>query len=100
NLAMTEIAAPSPDRAGAPVQLGQNESSEIRKRLVRANGLEFPVLEIGDGPLVLCLHGFPDHSQSWVHVLSRLAQAGYRAVAPALRGYWAGGAAPNGSYRA
>jgi Lysophospholipase len=49
---------------------------------------------------VLCLHGFPDHAQSWAHFLDRLAQEGYWAVAPALRGYWAGGAAPDGSYRA
>ncbi|MGY8638536.1 alpha/beta hydrolase [Bradyrhizobium sp. 14AA] len=98
---MTRTAAPSPDRPGAPVQTGQGfEPGEIRKRAVRANGLEFPVLEVGDGPLVLCLHGFPDHAQSWIHVLGRLAQEGYRAVAPALRGFWAGGAAPDGSYRA
>jgi len=98
---MTRTAAHSPDRSGFPVQSGQNsEPNEIRKRVVSANGLEFPVLEAGDGPLVLCLHGFPDHSQSWVHVLGRLAQEGYRAVAPSLRGYWAGGAAPDGSYRA
>ena len=98
---MTRTAASSLDRLGSPMQMGQNiESNEIRKRVVRANGLEFPVLEAGDGPLVLCLHGFPDHSLSWVHVLSRLAQEGYRAVAPALRGFWTGGAAPDGSYRA
>jgi alpha-beta hydrolase superfamily lysophospholipase len=72
----------------------------IRKRTVRANGLDFPILEAGSGPLVLCLHGFPDHAQSWVHFLDRLAQEGYWAVAPALRGYWVGGAAPDGSYRA
>lgn len=98
---MTRTAAHSTDRPGFPVPSGQNsELNEIRKRVVSANGLDFPVLEVGDGPLVLCLHGFPDHSQSWVHVLGRLAQEGYRAVAPSLRGYWAGGAAPDGSYRA
>jgi len=97
---MTETSAPSADRRGAPVQAGRASTSEIRKRTVRANGLDFPILEAGNGPLLLCLHGFPDHAQSWVHILDRLAQEGYRAVAPALRGYWAGGAAPDGSYRA
>lgn len=72
----------------------------IRKRTVHANGLDFPILEAGSGPLVLCLHGFPDHAQSWAHFLDRLAREGYWAVAPALRGYWTGGAAPDGSYRA
>ncbi|WP_244482467.1 alpha/beta fold hydrolase [Bradyrhizobium pachyrhizi] len=64
-----------------------------------ANGLEFPVLEAGAGPLVLCFHGFPDHAQSWIPMLNRLATEGYWAVAPAMRGYWPGGAAPDGSYR-
>ena len=71
----------------------------IRQRTVNANGLEFPVLEAGTGPLVLCFHGFPDHAQSWIPMLDRLAREGYWAVAPAMRGYWPGGAAPDGSYR-
>jgi len=71
----------------------------IRQRTVSANGLEFPVFEAGSGPLVLCFHGFPDHAQSWIPLLHRLAAEGYWAVAPAMRGYWPGGAAPDGSYR-
>ncbi|MCK1319652.1 MULTISPECIES: alpha/beta hydrolase [unclassified Bradyrhizobium] len=75
-------------------------SGHIRNRTVHANGLDFPILEAGHGPLVLCLHGFPDHAQSWIPFLDRLEREGYWAVAPALRGYWVGGAAPDGSYRA
>jgi pimeloyl-ACP methyl ester carboxylesterase len=71
----------------------------IRQRTVRANGLEFPVVEAGTGPLALCLHGFPDHPQSWIPMLDRLAAEGYWAVAPTMRGFWPGGAAPDGSYR-
>jgi pimeloyl-ACP methyl ester carboxylesterase len=41
----------------------------------------------GEGPIVLCLHGFPDHFRSFRHQLPALAAAGYRAVAPVLRGY-------------
>lgn len=41
----------------------------------------------GDGPLALCLHGFPDSAWTWRHLLPALAEAGYRAVAPWLRGY-------------
>ena len=40
-----------------------------------------------DGPLALCLHGFPDTAHTWRHLLPELAAAGYRAVAPFLRGY-------------
>lgn len=56
---------------------------------VTANGVEFTYLADGpdDGPLALCLHGFPDTPHSWRFLLPRLAAAGYRAVAPFQRGY-------------
>ncbi|MFM7262440.1 MAG: alpha/beta fold hydrolase [Acidimicrobiales bacterium] len=52
-----------------------------------ANGVDFTWLECGSGPLALCLHGFPDSAHSWRHLLPALADAGYRAVAPFMRGY-------------
>jgi hypothetical protein len=54
---------------------------------IRANGLEFGYLEAGEGPLALCLHGFPDSAWTWRVVLLALAGAGYRAIAPWTRGY-------------
>jgi pimeloyl-ACP methyl ester carboxylesterase len=54
---------------------------------VAANGLEFTYRTVGEGPLALCLHGFPDSPRTWDHLLPALADAGYRAVAPYLRGY-------------
>jgi pimeloyl-ACP methyl ester carboxylesterase len=54
---------------------------------IHANGLEFAYLEEGEGPLVLLLHGFPDTAYSWSHQVPALAEAGYRTVAPYLRGY-------------
>lgn len=60
---------------------------EFRTGQVRANGLRFAFLEEGDGPLLLCLHGFPDHARSFRYQLPAFAEAGYRAVAPFLRGY-------------
>ena len=54
---------------------------------LRANGLRFSAHAAGAGPLVLCLHGFPDHAGSFRHQLPALAAAGYRAVAPTMRGY-------------
>jgi pimeloyl-ACP methyl ester carboxylesterase len=59
-----------------------------------------PCLKRGPAPLVLCLHGFPDHARSWMPLLDRLAGEGYWAVAPAMRGFWPKGAVPDGSYRA
>ncbi|WP_231976176.1 alpha/beta fold hydrolase [Streptomyces sp. 3214.6] len=77
-----------------------SSASRLYSRTVHANGLDFPIVEAGAGPLVLCLHGFPDHAGSWRELLNCLAQEGYWAVAPALRGYWSGGAGLGGSYRA
>ncbi len=52
-----------------------------------ANGIRLHVAELGDGPLVLLLHGFPEFWWTWRHQLVALAAAGYRAVAVDLRGY-------------
>jgi pimeloyl-ACP methyl ester carboxylesterase len=58
-----------------------------RRDTVNANGIEFAYVEMGTGPLALCLHGFPDTPHGWRHVLPALAEAGFRAVAPWMRGY-------------
>ncbi len=52
-----------------------------------ANGVEVAYLSCGDGPLALCLHGFPDSAHTWRDLLPELAAAGFHAVAPFLRGY-------------
>ena len=67
------------------------------KRVV-ANGIEFAYLDRGEGPLVLCLHGFPDHAPTWEPLLGALAAAGFRGVAPWLRGYPPTGYSPDGRY--
>jgi pimeloyl-ACP methyl ester carboxylesterase len=54
---------------------------------VGANDLTFSYLTAGEGPLALCLHGFPDSADGWRPVLLALAGAGFRAVAPYMRGY-------------
>ncbi len=65
---------------------------------VHANGLDFAYLEQGSGPLVLLLHGFPDSAHTWSHQLPALATAGYRVVAPFLRGYHPTAIPANGYY--
>jgi pimeloyl-ACP methyl ester carboxylesterase len=62
-------------------------SSAPRSATVRANDLDFGILEAGSGPLALCLHGFPDTAHTWRHLLPALAGAGFHAVAPFMRGY-------------
>jgi len=61
---------------------------EIHHEFVQANGLKFHVATCGDSDrLALCLHGFPECWYSWRYQLPLLAQLGYRAWAPDLRGY-------------
>jgi len=57
------------------------------ERRVEANGLSFRVVEHGDGMPVLLLHGFPDSADLWRNQMRPLAEAGFRAVAPDLRGF-------------
>ncbi len=52
------------------------------------------VAERGEGPLVVLLHGWPESWYSWRHQLPALAAAGYRAVAPDLRGFGGSDAPP------
>ena len=61
----------------------------MEQRVVTANGVQFSYFESGppDGPLALCLHGFPDSAHTWRFLLPELAAAGFHAVAPFLRGY-------------
>jgi pimeloyl-ACP methyl ester carboxylesterase len=54
---------------------------------VEANGVRFAYLTEGEGPLVLLLHGFPDTARSWDRTRAVLAEAGFRAVSPWMRGY-------------
>ena len=65
-------------------------------RHITANGIRLHIAEAGAGPLVLLLHGFPEFWWSWRHQLTALADAGYRAVAPDLRGYGASDKPPRG----
>lgn len=64
--------------------------------MLRANGLDFACDVAGEGPdVALCLHGFPESRFSWRYQLPVLAEAGWRAVAPDLRGY-GGSSRPTG----
>ena len=62
-------------------------SIDVRHRTIPANGIEIHVAEAGDGPLVLMCHGWPELWYSWRHQLLALADAGFHAVAPDMRGF-------------
>ena len=65
-------------------------------RDITANGARFHVAEMGEGPLVLFLHGFPEFWWAWRHQLPVVADAGFRAVAMDLRGYGGSDKTPRG----
>ncbi len=61
--------------------------TDVTHRTVETNGIRMHIAETGTGPLVLLCHGFPESWYSWRHQLRALAEAGYHAVAPDMRGY-------------
>jgi pimeloyl-ACP methyl ester carboxylesterase len=80
-------------------QSGQDGEFIPGQRRIEANGIDFSVLEMGSGPLALCLHGFPDSAHTWRHLLPELAAAGFHAVAPFMRGYAPSALAADGCYQ-
>jgi pimeloyl-ACP methyl ester carboxylesterase len=65
-------------------------------RDISANGARFHIAELGSGPVVLFLHGFPTYWWTWRSHLEAFAAAGYRAIAMDLRGYGGSDHPPEG----
>jgi len=61
--------------------------SDYEHHTINANGIRIHYVAKGDGPLVVLCHGWPESWYSWRHQIDALADAGYRAVAPDMRGY-------------
>jgi pimeloyl-ACP methyl ester carboxylesterase len=57
------------------------------KRVLDVNGRAYPVIDAGEGPLVVCLHGFPDNNETWQHQIEPFVAAGYRVVCPMMPGF-------------
>ena len=72
-------------------QMAKAENAEGNEGLkeydVTTNGISLHVTEQGEGPAVLFCHGFPDTSYTWRRQMKAIASAGYRAIAPDMRGY-------------
>ncbi|HEV7694344.1 MAG TPA: alpha/beta hydrolase [Hyphomonadaceae bacterium] len=80
--------------ATSPDQLGPTEASPVqgvRFRMVQTNGIRLRVAEMGTentkAPLVVLAHGWPESWYSWRHQIPAIAAAGYRVIAPDMRGY-------------
>lgn len=61
--------------------------TDFQRGTVQANDITFHYLATGNGPLVLCLHGFPDNAFTYRYLGPKLAETGFRVVAPFMRGY-------------
>src|SRR6266700_122689 len=83
-----KAAAAEPGGAGPePTSRVDSAMPEVKHRMIETNGIRLHVAAQGEGPLVILCHGFPECWYSWRHQLPALAKAGFRAVAPDLRGY-------------
>lgn len=71
-------------------------SGPWQHRDVSANGARFHVVEQGEGPAVILLHGFPTFWWTWRQQLTALSAAGYRAIAVDMRGYGGSDHPPHG----
>jgi pimeloyl-ACP methyl ester carboxylesterase len=84
----SETPATSAQTAAPPPRPPEPAATSVPEmRVVEANGIKLRIAEMGRGPLVIFLHGFPESWYSWRHQLPAVAKAGYHAVAPDLRGY-------------
>ena len=63
------------------------QMSKTTQRIIACNGIHINIAEQGEGPLVLLVHGFPESWYSWRRQIDDLAAAGFRVVAPDMRGY-------------
>ena len=68
----------------------------IKKKLT-VNGRAYPIIEAGEGPLVVCLHGFPDNYESFQYQIEPFVAAGYRIVCPMMPGFAPGTQPSSGS---
>ena len=62
-------------------------SSEIREGYAEIGDQRLHYVEAGEGPLIILLHGFPEFWYAWRQQIEPLAAAGFRVVAPDMRGY-------------
>ena len=81
-------AFPKPSPPPAPVSTDLSDlDGRVEHRYAENDGIRLHYAVLGDGPLIVMLHGFPDFWYTWRHQMATLADAGYRVAASDLRGY-------------
>jgi pimeloyl-ACP methyl ester carboxylesterase len=66
---------------------GDSDVAEPNFRTIETNGINMRIAEMGEGPLIILVHGWPESWYSWRHQMPALAEAGYHVVSPDMRGY-------------
>jgi pimeloyl-ACP methyl ester carboxylesterase len=86
-LALRAVADALSSNAFAESSERDGKMSTPKQRIIESNAIHINIAEQGEGPLVLLAHGFPESWYSWRHQIDALAAAGFRVVAPDMRGY-------------
>jgi len=74
-------------QATSPQKTSNPAMTEPTLRYIQSNGIKMRIAEMGKGPLVILVHGWPESWYSWRHQIPALAAAGFHVVAPDMRGY-------------
>ena len=82
-----QSAPAEPGSAAEAPKLSLDDGTELREGYAEVGEVTLHYVEAGDGPLIVLLHGFPEFWFSWRLQIAPLAAAGFRVVAPDLRGY-------------
>ena len=69
------------------VNMNESPLEGVKFSFIETNDIKMRIAEMGEGPLVLLAHGWPESWYSWRHQLVGLSQAGFRVIAPDMRGY-------------
>jgi len=76
-----------PDAAATSSSLAAGDDTELREGYADVGDVKLHYVEAGSGPLIVLLHGFPEFWFGWRLQIAPLAAAGFRVVAPDMRGY-------------
>ena len=82
-------------RMAGAASLAGVDGPALKESDIDTNGITLHLTEQGEGPAVLFCHGFPDTSYTWRRQMKAVASAGYRAIAPDMRGYGRSSAPPD-----
>ena len=69
------------------VSMNESPLEGVKFSFIETNGIKMRLAEMGEGPLVLLAHGWPESWYSWRHQIVGLSEAGFRVIAPEMRGY-------------